>query len=208
MLKLNGKQLINSKVTKYFIDTEFIEDGKTIELISIGIVSENDEAYYAINQDCHFERASGWVMENVLNPHIGCILLDGSDGFRKFEFKEDVKKYIKTKEQIAADISSLVLPDSDPEFWANYASYDWVVFCQLFGLMIDLPKGYPMFCHDIQQEIERISRNFGLDVDLPFQNEHQKHHALYDAYWDRSCYLALPTNDYSKLAAIATKKNQ
>ncbi|MGL5060915.1 MAG: hypothetical protein ACRC62_13145 [Microcoleus sp.] len=52
---------------KYWFDTEFIEDGRTIDLISIGIVAEDDREYYAINYDCDFSKASDWVRENVLS---------------------------------------------------------------------------------------------------------------------------------------------
>jgi len=38
-----------------------------------------------------------------------------------------------------------------PQFYADYADYDWVLFCSLFGTMMDLPAGFPMFCNDIQQ---------------------------------------------------------
>ena len=34
---------------KYFYDTEFIEDGSTIELISIGVVAEDGREYYAVS---------------------------------------------------------------------------------------------------------------------------------------------------------------
>lgn len=34
---------------KYWFDTEFIEDGKTIDLLSIGIVSEEGHTLYAEN---------------------------------------------------------------------------------------------------------------------------------------------------------------
>lgn len=39
---------------KYFLDTEFIEDGVTIDLISIGIVSDDGREFYACNRDAHF----------------------------------------------------------------------------------------------------------------------------------------------------------
>ncbi|HEY9294846.1 MAG TPA: hypothetical protein VIQ31_00480, partial [Phormidium sp.] len=55
---------------RYFLDTEFIETDetpKTIHLISIGIVDENDREYYAINADCDFSKASDWVKQNVIN---------------------------------------------------------------------------------------------------------------------------------------------
>jgi 3' exoribonuclease, RNase T-like len=51
---------------KYFLDTEFIEDGATIDLISIGIVCEDGREYYAINYDCDRTKANDWVKENVL----------------------------------------------------------------------------------------------------------------------------------------------
>ena len=34
---------------KYFFDTEFYEDGKTIDLISIGIVAEDGREFYAVS---------------------------------------------------------------------------------------------------------------------------------------------------------------
>ena len=62
---------------KYFIDTEFIEGfrkpwlGKKahfIDLISIGIVAENGNEYYAISSEFDPKEANTWVYENVLNP--------------------------------------------------------------------------------------------------------------------------------------------
>lgn len=41
------------------------------------------------------------------------------------------------------------------KFHAYYADYDWVVFCWLFGRMIDLPKGFPMYCVDIKQIMDQ-----------------------------------------------------
>lgn len=37
-------------------DTEFIDDGKTIELVSIGLIKRNRESYYAVNADMDQER--------------------------------------------------------------------------------------------------------------------------------------------------------
>ena len=51
---------------RYFIDTEFIEDGKTIDLISIGIVAEDGREYYAQSVEFDHRKASEWVKENVL----------------------------------------------------------------------------------------------------------------------------------------------
>lgn len=62
---------------------------------------------------------------------------------------------------------------SPPEFWGYYADYDWVAFCWLFGAMIDLPKGWPMYCRDLKQVAD------DLGVRLPHSND--RHNSLGDA---------------------------
>lgn len=47
--------------------------------------------------------------------------------------------------------NSIIRGYSIPEFYGYYADYDWVLFCSLFGTMMDLPKEFPMFCMDLQQ---------------------------------------------------------
>jgi hypothetical protein len=71
---------------------------------------------------------------------------------------------------------------SKPEIWAYYADYDWVAFCQIFGTMMDLPKGFPMYCRDIKQECDRLG-----NPDLPSQ-EQGEHNALYDARWNKQAW--------------------
>lgn len=45
----------------------------------------------------------------------------------------------------------------NPVFYGYYSDYDWVLLCTLFGRMIDLPKGFPMLCYDLKQEIDRVA---------------------------------------------------
>jgi hypothetical protein len=56
---------------RIFYDCEFLEDGKTIDLISIGLIAEAGDEYYAVNLDMPIERieSHGWLMKNVV-PHI------------------------------------------------------------------------------------------------------------------------------------------
>ena len=149
---------------RFFFDTEFIEDGHTIDLVSIGIVSYDGREYYAESYDCNLGRASDWVRQNVF-PH-----LIGGDSR-------------KPRQQIAKEIVSFV--GDDPVFWAYFADYDWVALCQLYGRMIDLPKGWPMFCRDVQQLYE--IRGW---PDKPPQ-DFVEHHALGDARWVKKAFHAL-----------------
>ena len=52
---------------RYFYDCEFIEDGNTISLVSIGMVDENGREFYAVSTDFDPVRAIDWVRRNVLN---------------------------------------------------------------------------------------------------------------------------------------------
>ena len=146
---------------KIFFDTEFIEDGKTIDLISIGMVKENGESLYMVSSDCDYSKASDWVKENVL-PHV------------------EGERWKYTREEIANNVIEFC--GESPEFWAYYADYDWVVFCQLFGTMMDLPKGFPMYCRDLKQLCDSKG-----NPKLPEQVSCE-HNALDDAKWNMECY--------------------
>lgn len=147
---------------RIWFDTEFYENGRSIELISIGMVREDGETFYAetlpAQSLCH---GDDWLRKNVL-PH-----LRGTGKLRP-AIAEGIKRFVGEK----------------PEFWAYYADYDWVALCQLYGRMIDLPKGWPMFCRDVQQWRAELG-----NPDMPAQaNEHD---ALADALWTRDAWWRL-----------------
>jgi hypothetical protein len=147
---------------KFFLDTEFIEDGQTIDLVSIGIVAEDGRTYYAINMECDHSRANDWVKENVLRN------IDDKTSWR---YRQEIKR------EVLAFIG-----DDKPEFWGYYADYDWVVFCWLFGRMIDLPKHFPMYCRDLKQVLDERG-----NPRVPFKPD-AEHNALSDAKWNKRVY--------------------
>ena len=178
---------------RYWFDTEFIENGATIDLISIGLVAEDGREYYAINRDCKFRKASQWVKENVISqlpprkvnlsdPSISPRIKQESLAWKsKRDIAFEVLEFIKEPFYTALSYGALknTPMDDSPEFWAYYADYDWVVFCQLFGTMMDLPKGFPMYCRDIKQECDRLG-----NPALPEQGKGE-HNALADARWNK-----------------------
>ena len=55
---------------RFWFDTEFYEDGRTIELISIGVVSEDGRTYYAETPKARkLAAATQWLSANV-GPHL------------------------------------------------------------------------------------------------------------------------------------------
>jgi hypothetical protein len=150
---------------RVYVDTEFIEDGKTIELLSVGLVREDGAELYLENAWADLDAAGPWVREHVL-PMLGSQGLPGD--YRGAEFWVDPGAM---QNQITA------FAGAAPEFWGYYSAYDWVALCQLFGAMVLLPEGWPMYCHDLRQWLD----TWGLaDIKQP---DTAPHHALLDARW-------------------------
>lgn len=168
--------------TNYDYDLEFLEDGRTIELISIGIVADDGREYYAVNDDAtrgSFRRRiarHAWLMENVVPS-----LPQPSGDWRMHMPKSWPFDYnsplVKPKALIAEQVREFLLAADEPVLWADYGAYDHVALCQLWGAMIDKPEGLPMFTCDIQQEALRLGVRWD---ELPQQTK-GLHNALEDA---------------------------
>lgn len=159
---------------RYFLDTEFIEYPCTIDLISIGIISETGREYYAISTDFNPAKASDWVKKNVI--------WQLPDRYA-FDEREEAKAW-KSRDEIRDEVLEFcnAVQYGKPEFWGYYCDYDWVVFCWLFGTMMELPKGFPMYCRDIKQFADDIG-----NPSLPEQGKGE-HNALEDARWNREAW--------------------
>lgn len=166
-------------MTIYCYDTEFLDNGSTIELISIGIVCEDGREYYAVNADMDTKRitASHWLMEHVVPqlPLSGKIWRDMGQVFWHLDTRSAL---VKPKLSIANEVRDFLLANGEPELWAYYAAYDHVALAQLWGPMMWLPKGIPMWTHDLMQLIEPLD-----GFEKPAQ-EGNEHNALADARWN------------------------
>lgn len=86
-------------------------------------------------------------------------------------------------------IKNRALIYNQPEFYGYYADYDWVLFCSLFGRMIDLPKGFPMYCRDLKQILDEKGIHLKEHSNYPKQTS--EHDALADAKWNYELYKFL-----------------
>ena len=152
-----------------------------------------------------------WIRENVLKfiYYDLCFKdeepLNSKNNPLNFSYetlKNLISKYGKTNKQIAEEIKQFVGTKETIENWEEikykmntqfygyYSDYDWVVFCWLFGRMIDLPRGFPMYCIDLKQELDNyVSTGKKLFKTLPRQTN--EHNALRDARWNYELYKFL-----------------
>lgn len=217
---------------KYFFDTEFIEGaqpkkilgikyGETkpiVDLISIGMISEDGREYYAVSNEFNLSHAwdDSWIRQNVLVK----IYTDWVNGgernripFTKRSMRSLLKRRGKPNKRIASEIlifstnseegfsdwlggsdyvinelSTGNIPLKDyPEFWAYFASTDWVALYQLWGKMIDAPKPYPFFVRDLKNlmDFNGLTKEWK-QFNCP--NPEGEHNALVDAKWNKKLY--------------------
>lgn len=275
-------------------DTEFLEGTQdirvlgiktglktkpTIDLISIGMVREDGQEYYAVSKDFNLKEAwnrydlvkqqfSGdmrnifpegrnkkvyWIRENVLKPIFRELLIRSEDTwfayaseieYQKFleevrngnyehlftykNFKKLLKVYGKSNKEIALEVQEFcygfavkLYPKENTDkiapnvtLYGYYSAYDHVALCWLFGKMIDLPKGFPMYTIDLKQTFdEKVQERFdkyiseGKDMEknrqVPLTKKHvsnilkregnypkqeNEHNALADAIWTKKLH--------------------
>lgn len=171
---------------KIYFDTEFIERGyrSPIELISIGMVAENGDEFYAVNSDLAVEKIEdhSWLKYNVL-PHLPVKQGEAYEGI----MWDDSKPELMPRNKIRDSVYTFLLDHSEVfstpiELWAWYGAYDHVVLAQLWNTMSELPDPVPMYTNDLRQELTRLENlgHKGLSYNLP-KDDSQEHHALADA---------------------------
>jgi len=140
-----------------------------------------------------------------------------SEPFSYKSMKYLLKCYGKTNNQIKSEVLKFTLDPNDefynwhlgtsdeyfnviskddqirPEFYAYYADYDWVVFCWLFGKMINLPKGFPMYCRDLKQIFDQEAylvedMNLDLKNHPNYPKQTNEHSAIDDARWNKKLH--------------------
>lgn len=187
---------------RIYYDTEFVEDGNTVDLLSIGMVREDGATLYRVVKDpWAVQRAveHEWLRDNVVR-HLPVKLLDQAHGMmvagdrfgRSHEFgnlwewdrSHPDRASVVSRREVAMAVRGFIAGTESPQLWAWYGAYDHVAYAQLFGRMIDLPDGFPMNTCDVKQEAMRLG-----DPQIPaFREADAEHNALSDARWARSAH--------------------
>jgi len=165
------KEIQFSNIRKFFYDCEFMEEPGHLKLISIGVVGEQDQEYYACNSDARedFPKANPWVKSNVL-PRLP------AEGHSSWGDEESIRKGLM--------IFLHPSEDNPVELWSYFADYDHVLLCWLFGSMGNLPAGMPQYTLDLVQLMYHMDLDSG---SIPRQKG-EVHNALDDAKYHKHLF--------------------
>lgn len=188
-------------MTKVFFDTEFTGLHQHTTLVSIGLIAESGESFYAELDDYDGGQVNDWIRDNVINN-----LRLKQKGLMVTGNKSE---YYGGKRQLASYLAIWFHQFDQTEMWSDCLSYDWVLFCQIFGHAFSIPKNIYYIPFDICTLFKAsgidpdISREdfaghktytdcggiFDMTIDeVALWGKNQKHNALWDAKVIMYCY--------------------
>jgi hypothetical protein len=179
--------------TKLFLDTEFTGLHQRTTLISLALVAETGEEFYAEFTDYDRSQVDPWIAKNVVDHLLlyagrrtkgDLLLLQGDTTSVKENLEIWLQKF-----------------DSTIEIWSDTLAYDWMLFCDLFGGAQHLPKNI----YYIPFDLATVFRVLGLNPDLSrvemaelyWKNSPEgrpsgsEHNALFDARVQLACCRTL-----------------
>lgn len=191
-------------MTKIFFDTEFTGLHQKTTLISIGLISECGKTFYAEFNDFDKSQVDEWLQTNVINnllmsePSIGeneyYVASRFNDNPIGFDLYDSYSLQMRGDSAQIKESLSLWLNQFDSiEMWSDCLSFDWVLFCQIFGHAFNIPKNVFYIPFDICT----LFKQKGIDPDISreeftgMKDGQQKHNALWDAKVIRKCHELL-----------------
>lgn len=162
---------------------EFIQHIKTMKTIISWIRKTN-------------EQIADEIFEFV-NPDLGFPI----ESYNNSELKEGGKLYGHFEKHNVGNFDGFYY--AKPTFYGYYSDYDWVVFCWLYGKMINLKSGFPYYCIDLQQllneeekNLKKICSDYFLNTDWldnlknhpDYPKQKNEHDAISDARWNKKLH--------------------
>jgi len=179
-----------------FLDTEFTGLQQDTDLISLALVDENNESFYAEFTDYRPELVNDWVQKNVVDN----LLYKGEYPFYVEKLRQVRMK--GCKEAVAEKLKHWLEHYKAVEIVADVGHYDFVLLLELFGGALSKPKNLSAAYLDLNTIIaqaykttieeafdmsrEGILRQNKVEIDIG-----SKHNSLYDALISRKIFKLL-----------------
>lgn len=176
------------KTTKIFFDTEFSGLHKNTTLISIGLVADDGQTFYAELNDFDESQIDEWIQDNVISN----LRLGKYEGVGNEWFHPDKVELKCNKSTLKIKLNHWFEQFDKVEIWSDCLSYDWVLFCDIFGTAFDIPSNI----YYIPFDLSTMFKLCNIDPDISREEfsgiKHlRKHNSLDDAIVIRECYEEL-----------------
>lgn len=172
------------KIMNLYFDCEFTGLHRNTTLISLGIISEDNQRFYAEFTDYDMNQCDRWVKKNVLsnlilqpymlsmnpekykNPNKAdewdILEISNRPAFNGAYFynlertiKDDIRQVCGVRTWVASRLRDWISQFDSIQFVSDVCRYDFVLLMDLFGSAWDLPKNVSPVCHDINYAIAR-----------------------------------------------------
>ncbi len=149
------------KITKLFFDEEFTGLHQNTTLISIGLVADSGQTFYAEFTDYDKSQIDDWLQKNVIdNLQMTDKITASNDSWECWTDKDIrcIGKSSFVKNRLEKWLSQF----EHIEMWSDCLSYDWVLFCQIWGHAFNIPKHIFYIPYDICT----LFKSKGIDPDI------------------------------------------
>lgn len=170
-----------------FFDCEFTGLHQRTTLISIGLVAENGQQFYAELTDYDAKQVDSWQIEHVFGK-----LWQGSN------VPPDVTYVYGDKKQVADALRGWLRDLFVPTVTmvGDVLFFDWLLFCDLFGGVLQIPSQVYYIPFDLATMLywEGYDPDFNRETFAGLIFGGKPHNALWDAQVIRACYNRLRTS--------------
>lgn len=174
--------------TKIFFDLEFTGLHQNTTIISIGLKTQDGQSFYAEFNDFDKRQLDQWLKDNVISK---LYLQKNTSNKKNSDFNGRVTEVFGDSYFVKDQLEKWLSKFEKIEMWGDCLAYDWVLFCQLFGGAMFIPKNI----FYIPFDISTLFLEKGLDPDTNRANFIEiggwQHNALFDASVIMSCYEKL-----------------
>lgn len=193
-----------NKVINIFFDCEFTGLRKDTTLISIGLVSVNDETFYAEFTDYNKKYVDEWIKENVINNlrfnHETPYTFIRESNSINYSV-EMVDNFSNISKELNLWLNNYIEEGYKIQFVSDVCHYDFVLLLDLITngecIINNLSENISPVCYDVNNDImnyydfncyeafdynrEDIIRELSLIDDNLLKESTMKHNSLYDA---------------------------
>jgi hypothetical protein len=188
-------------------------------LVSIGLIADTGETFYAELNDYDVMQVDEWLKEHIIKNLLYAPPLKGEEEYwiwdknlnvRMRGNKQEVSRYLADWFQaiLGGPVSFMyysgvrepfLIENHCIEIWSDCLSYDWILFNDLWGSAFNTPKCVYYIPFDICTyfKLKGVDPDISREEYASLSSSSNKHNALWDAKVIKKCFEKLSAEVYN-----------